>query len=356
MAGTLLAMDTQASKAAAVESTPGLSSKSLALVCCPVCTADLDIFKKGLRCSKCGHQFESENGVALLFWPTSDSLPASDVTSAVKAFYEENPFPNYDDIESSFTLRAKAQKGIFGQLLDDNVPLTARVLEVGCGTGQLSNFLGECSTRTVVGVDLCLNSLRLAQTFKLRNGLSNVAFYQVNLFRLPFKTESFDVVISNGVLHHTSDPRGGFGSIVRPLKKGGVILIGLYNTYGRLPTDFRRAMIRTFGDKVANLDPHLRNNAFNDGRRRAWLFDQYKHPHESKHTYGEVLDWFREHKIEFIRSVPDCAGRSLAPGERLFDQPQPTPTRLARFMTQAAMLLKGGAEGGLFIMIGRKIA
>lgn len=349
-------MDTQTSKAPAVESTPASSSKSFALVCCPVCSGDFDTSEKGVRCSECGHQFEFENGIALLFWPTNDKALAGDVTSAVKAFYEKNPFPNYDDVESSFTLRTKARRGIFAQLLDDNVPLTATVLEVGCGTGQLSNFLGECSTRTVIGADLCLNSLGLAQTFKLRNGLNNVTFHQINLFRPPFRTESFDVVISNGVLHHTSDPCGGFRSIVRLLKKGGVILVGLYNRYGRLPTDFRRAMIRAFGDKAAILDPHLRNDALNEGRRRAWLFDQYKHPHESKHTYGEVLDWFSENKIEFVGSIPDCTGRFFAQSEQLFDHFPPTPTRMARFMTQAAMLLKGGAEGGLFIMIGRKIA
>jgi ubiquinone/menaquinone biosynthesis C-methylase UbiE len=273
----------------------------------------------------------------------------------VKAFYEENPFPNYDDVESSFTLREKARKGIFAQLLDENVSLTAKVLEVGCGTGQLSNFLGECTTRTVVGADLCLNSLRLAQNFKLGNGLQNVSFYQTNLFRPPFKAESFDVVITNGVLHHTADPFGGFKSILRLLKKGGVILVGLYNTYGRLPTDFRRAMIRVFGDKAAALDPHLRKGSLNEGKRRAWLFDQYKHPHESKHTYGEVLEWFQQCGIEFITSIPTTSGSPLAGTERLFDQPEPQPTRAARFLTQAGMLLKGGAEGGLFIMIGRKI-
>lgn len=349
-------MSVQAPEAAAIASARTLSAKNLALVCCPVCAGEFEIVGQALRCPQCGRNFESDNGIALLFWPAGDQVPSGDVTKVVKAFYEENPFPNYDDVESSFTLREKARKGIFAQLLDDNVQLTAKVLEVGCGTGQLSNFLGECSTRTVVGADLCLNSLRLAQNFKLGNGLNNVAFYQINLFRPPFKAESFDVVISNGVLHHTSDPRGGFTSIVRLLKKGGFVLVGLYNTYGRLPTDFRRAMIRAFGDKAAVLDPHLRKDALNEGRRRAWLYDQYKHPHESKHTYGEVLEWFRQCRIEFITSIPTCTGSPIAPTAQLFDLLGPQPTRMARFMTQAGMLLKGGSEGGLFIMIGRKTA
>ena len=108
--------------------------------------------------------------------------------------------------------------------------------------------------------------------------------------------------------------------------------------------------------KAAVLDPHLRKDALNEGKRRAWLYDQYKHPHESKHTYGEVLKWFDQCGIEFVTSIPTCAGSPLLRTDRLFDQLEPPPTRTARFMTQAGMLLKGGAEGGLFIMIGRKTA
>jgi hypothetical protein len=43
------------------------------------------------------------------------------------------------------------------------------------------------------------------------------------------------------VLHHTSDPEGGFHSIARKLKPGGYTIIGLYNWLGRLPTLWRRA-------------------------------------------------------------------------------------------------------------------
>ncbi len=349
-------MNGKSSEAGASISSPGAFANNLSLLQCPACGGEFKLAAQTLGCSQCGRTFEHDNGIAQLFWPADDQVPSGDVTAVVKAFYEENPFPNYDDVESSFTLREKAGKGIFAQLLDDNVPLTAKVLEVGCGTGQLSNFLGECSTRTVVGADLCLNSLRLAQEFKLRNELANVTFCQINLFRPPFKAESFDVVLCNGVLHHTSDPFGGFKSIVRRIKRGGVILVGLYNTYGRLPTDFRRTMIRTFGDRAAVLDSRLRKSSLNEGRRRAWLYDQYKHPHESKHTYGEVLEWFEQCRIEFITSIPKCTGGPLLPTDRLLDQQEPRPRRMARFLTQTGMLLKGGVDGGLFIMIGRKAA
>src|SRR5206468_1356891 len=123
----------------------------------------------------------------------------------------------------------------------------------------------------------------------------------------------------NGVLHHTGDPRGGFESILRCLKPGGFIVIGLYNTYGRLTTDFRRLVFRLTGDRLTFLDPRLRRVALNEARRRAWFMDQYKHPHESKHTYDEVLRWFDESGVEFVKSIPKCvATERFSPTEELF--------------------------------------
>jgi Methyltransferase domain len=66
--------------------------------------------------------------------------------------------------------------------------------------------------------DICLNSLRLAKTFADHNTIRNVAFLQMNLFRPPFRDGVFDIVISNGVLHHTGDCEGGFRSILSKLK------------------------------------------------------------------------------------------------------------------------------------------
>src|SRR5271155_1040033 len=143
-------MITQASESRDIAS-PALSAKDLALLCCPVCGGEMEIPAGTLQCQQCKRDFHSDDGIAQLFWPAGDQVSSADVTDIVKAFYEENPFPNYDDVESSFTLREKARKGIFAQMLDENLPLTAKVLEVGCGTGQLSNFLGECTTRTIVG-------------------------------------------------------------------------------------------------------------------------------------------------------------------------------------------------------------
>ena len=325
---------------------------NLDLLWCTGCNGDLEVIRDGLRCLGCGHRFARDGRIPLLFWP-NEGRPDNDVTEIVKSFYEENPFPNYDGHDSADTLREKARRGLYAQLLDDQIPPYAKVLEVGCGTGQLSNFLACCSTRTIFGADMCLNSLRLGDNFRHANSLDNLGFCQMNLFKPVFRTGAFDVVICSGVLHHTSDPFGGFKSISRLVKPGGIIMIGLYNTYGRALTDFRRFLFNTFGEGLTFIDSRLRDKSVDEARRRTWFMDQYKHPHESKHTYGEVLRWFEGNGFRFLNSVPKSRGGRLTLNERLFE-PHSRGSRLDRFMVQSSMVIKGAREGGLFIMIGRR--
>lgn len=329
-------------------------SKNIDIFCCPKCRGSLRPERETLVCLDCGAVYATENGIPLLFHPHDPKDQGRDVTDVVKAFYEENPFPNYDEFDSKESLAEKANRGIFARLLDDQLPGGARVLECGCGTGQLSNFLGMRWNRTVFGSDLCLNSLRLAKGFRDRSDIKNAAFLQMNLFRPAFKENVFDVVISNGVLHHTSDPLGGFESISRLVKPGRFIVIGLYNTIGRLGTDFLRFLFHASGDKLRFLDAHVRNKNYTEARKRAWFMDQYKHPHESKHSYDEVLtDWFDANGFDFLSSVPKSDLGAFTAEEKLFE-PHGKGTRATRFLAEVGLAMKRGDAGGLFIMIGRK--
>jgi SAM-dependent methyltransferase len=238
-------------------------------------------------------------------------------------------------------------------MLDEQLPDGAVVLEAGCGTGQLSNFLGMSWRRRVFGGDICMNSLRLANGFRDRYRVVNAAFLQMNLFRPPFRDESLDVIISNGVLHHTGDPRGGFEALARKLKPGGLILIGLYNSMARLPTLWRRDLFARFGPALHFLDRRLVQGKMNEGRWQAWFRDQYEHPHESKHSINETLGWFDANGIDFLSSVPPADGSDFTSDIRMF-QPQHRGSALQHWSTELKMLLEGGRDGGLFIMIGRK--
>ena len=224
------------------------SATEIELVC-PICGAPLGPISSHISCPNCRHEFPSANGIPLLFWQNDWLSDKPDVTSTMQAFYEKAPFPNYDELDCRSALQEKARRGVFAKLLDEQIPFGSSVLEVGCGTGQLSNFLGMTWGRKVFGADACLNSLRMGEEFRRANEIQHVTFLQMNLFRPVFRPESFDIVICNGVLHHTSDPFLGFQSIAKLVKPGGYILIGLYNKYSRLTTDFRRLVFRASGDR-----------------------------------------------------------------------------------------------------------
>jgi ubiquinone/menaquinone biosynthesis C-methylase UbiE len=330
-------------------------TKSAEILVCPACCGNLQVSPECVTCSSCGNVFPCEEEIPLLFWANEWSGARPDVTETMKSFYEATPFPNYDDLDSSGALREKAARGVFARLLDEQIRHGARILEVGCGTGQLSNFLGMTWGRSVLGADVCLNSLKLAQRFRKQNQIENVAFVQMNLFRPVFRVESFDVVVSNGVLHHTSDPFLGFQTIAKLVKRGGFVVIGLYNTYSRLTTDFRRLVFRLSGDRFQFLDPRLRDRNANDVKKHTWFMDQYKNPHESKHTIGEVQQWFESSGFEFINSIPKSTGEPFAAEEKLFE-PNPKGTTFDHFLVQFGDLLTGGKDGGFFIMIGRRIS
>ena len=231
---------------------------------CPGCGQGLKAGERGFQCSGCAREYLCESGIPLFFYPNEWDAAKEDVTEAVKSFYEETPFPNYDDTDSVWRLKEKAEKGVFARLLDEQVSPEAKVLEAGCGTGQLSNFLAIGAGRDVYGTDICLNSLKLGQAFKEKNHLDNVTFLQMNLFKPVFKPETFDIIVSNGVLHHTGDPFLGFQTLSRLVKKGGYIVIGLYNKYGRLTTDFRRFIFKIFPNRFQFLDPRLKDSGLSE--------------------------------------------------------------------------------------------
>ena len=88
------------------------------MLSCPGCVGGLEVEDGRYACANCGHRFQSEDEIPLLFWPNDWSPSEQDVTEVERSFYEENLFPNYDDADSVATLADKARSGIFAQLLD----------------------------------------------------------------------------------------------------------------------------------------------------------------------------------------------------------------------------------------------
>jgi len=324
------------------------------ILCCPKCGEDIEIRGEEMGCSECRQAYKKTSyGVPMLFCPNDPKDFKEDYTETMMAFYSETPFPNYDDFDDVSSLIMKSRQSVFPKLLDEQIGFEKRILECGCGTGQLTNFL-SIAHRTVIGTDVTLNSLRLGHEFKEKHGLERADFIQMNLFRPCFKPESFDLVICSGVLMTTADPFLGFQSIGRLVKPGGYIMIGLYHRYGRLYTDLRRIVFNLTNDHFLFLDKRNVDKKSSPEKRIAWFRDQYKIPHEGKHTIGQLFDWLEKENFRFIKSVPKSKPfEQFSPSEELF-RPDKPGNSIERFIAEVSMIPSGAREGGFFTIIGKK--
>jgi SAM-dependent methyltransferase len=277
-------------------------------------------------------------------------LPGDRRTEKVRDFYTETPFPNYPPEASLSWLRARAGRSEFARLLDAAIAPDARIVEIGCGTGQMSLYLAK-GDRTVIGADLTRASLLLAADAARRFGIDGVSFVETDLTRPALRPGSFDVVYCSGVLHHTPDPRASFARIARLARPGGVIVLGLYNSIARLPLRLRRVIARITNDRWIPFDPVLRDRAAEPERRAAWLRDQYRHPEEHRHSLSEVRAWFAENDVAFVRSYPTA---DLDEGASLLE-PEEDAWVLGDWLTQVGWMGSLSSEGGLFVTVGRAV-
>ena len=283
------------------------------------------------------------------------------ILRAVNRFYEENPFPGFDINKYRTRDDLVKRASWWAHKLDAEIPYDADVIDVGCGTGQLVNFLG-LKGRRMMGVDYSQHSLALAESLRDRFNLSTVRFQRENILDLSLPDESFDYVFCNGVLHHTSDPYGGFKHMVRICRPGGYLVVGLYNTYGRLMLHVRRRVVRLqmrFDAKAKDraLEKQLVKLENDAEKRRTWWADQYEHPHESTHTVDEVLGWFARHGVRYLSSFPKAELFSGSDNDRVF-KPRGagflSHNPLAHVLVQLGWIITQNDGGGYFVMIGQK--
>jgi SAM-dependent methyltransferase len=150
-----------------------------------------------------------------------------------------------------------------------------RVLEVGCGQGPLVNHLPRFGAE-VVGMDMSDASLRRAAEGMRELGHHSVRLLQGDAEKLPFADDSFDAVVSFGVLHHTPDTDGAVQEVRRVLKPGGTATVMLYRTGN--PKWMATRTLRWWGrardrrsrtESIA--DRSRRNHGVNDARGTALL-------------------------------------------------------------------------------------
>ena len=120
----------------------------------------------------------------------------------------------------------------------NEIPVSAikgkTVLDVGCGGGRYSAAWRLLGAEKVIGYDVSATGIADARRRVEAAGIDNVFFQEGNVLRLPFADNSFDIVFSNGVLHHTTDWQKGVSELVRVLNNQGIGWLYLIENPGGL--------------------------------------------------------------------------------------------------------------------------
>jgi ubiquinone/menaquinone biosynthesis C-methylase UbiE len=224
--------------------------------------------------------------------------------------YMAHPFPQWSTEERHRRLAYELCRYKFLGLED--ALRGARLIEVGCGTGMRTMLAAQhYGVREFVGFDHSRASLDVARRIANEDGFDRFTPVEGDLFSIPYEDNSFDVVVSWGVLHHTHDPWRGFLEMTRICKPGGYVALFLYNKYNHWRHNLQKDKVsRLAGDdfearfRVAHQLYGVKPIDDMSPEEVAYFYDKYCHPHKSDHTYGETLGWFDKLGVQFQGSFP----------------------------------------------------
>jgi SAM-dependent methyltransferase len=162
------------------------------------------------------------------------SLRAMSSTKAVASakpmtFYDEHPF-DWAPAEPAAVSDATLAPSLAAMI--QSLEPRSLVLDIGCGPGRVLGLLARRGLRCI-GLDRSRVSVALAAARCRKPGAVG------DNLTLPFASDSADAVISDGVIHHTDDPRKAFEENYRILKPGGRMYLAVYKPSGRYPALYK---------------------------------------------------------------------------------------------------------------------
>lgn len=99
-----------------------------------------------------------------------------------------------------------------------------KILDCGCGPGSMTIGFARCSENgEVIGIDIEDSQLEIAREDARKAGVTNVTFQHASVLELPFADNTFDIVFSQGLISHFSNPLAVVLEQKRVVKAGGIV-------------------------------------------------------------------------------------------------------------------------------------
>ena len=231
-------------------------------------------------------------------------------------FYDENPF------EYGYSSKQEIVANM-NPLLKDLMQNNAGNIfcDVGCGCGRNLLYASNFASR-LIGVDLSVDSLNFARNFVKSN---NLELIHGNNLDIPLDSNTFDLVVSDGVCHHTGDTVKAFSECIRILKPGGSLYLAVYKKFRYYPVIYYVIggvfrVINKFKigkyliDKIFVPIHYMMYKMFKKQKlsiieTRNIFYDYFITPVATFHSRGDVDSWCRSNNsdiINYARTSGNC--------------------------------------------------
>jgi SAM-dependent methyltransferase len=198
------------------------------------------------------------------------------------------------------------EQPLFLDLLPD--PVGLRVLDLGCGAGQLSLHLAQAGAAEVIGIDVSQTMLGLARTERSH---PRVSYRCEAIEEARYGPERFDLVVSSLAFHYVADYRCLVRNIATWLTPGGTLVYSTEHPIytGRLPGE--GWVLNEDGERLS----WQIHNYFEEGQREErWFVSGVRKYHR---TLSTLLDGLLEAGLRLERVLEPAPGQ-----ERLERRPQ----------------------------------
>jgi SAM-dependent methyltransferase/uncharacterized protein YbaR (Trm112 family) len=253
----------------------------------------------------------------------ADGKPREGEMFVQRSFTRQWDLLNHDNVSFGYT---PEQRDEFVKIEFDWPPKVLdqsplKILEVGAGSGFETASLERVTRGCIFGFDLNLALVRKGHLL-FSNPFINTAI--ASAFNLPLRPGTFQVVYSNGVLHHTYSTKEAFDAIEKFRAEDGMICIWVY-AYEDYNTGRKSALLYvaewTFRPRIARLPDfwqnlvvkllarqlHRQYRRYGILSREKWTFKDSEHSardrwtplYAHRHSFKEIIMWYQEKGLKY---------------------------------------------------------
>ncbi len=235
---------------------------------------------------------------------------------AEQTFYDNTPFEY--GYSSKLEIIANMNP-LLKKIMEENAGKV--FCDIGCGCGRNLVYAVKYASK-VVGVDLSKASLDFTKKYVETEKLE---LLEGNNLSIPLESNFADLVVSDGVCHHTGDTIKAFSECVRILKTDGILYLAVYKKYRYYPLIyyivggfFRMINKSKFGNYVVeNLFVNLhylmykifKKQQLNKMETRNIFFDYFITPVATFQSYNDVKAWCDDYNCsikDYARTSGNC--------------------------------------------------